>query len=244
MLPVLQIGPFSAQTSGLILLAGLWLGLTLSERFARGSQREVEALGNLLFYSLLAALIGARLGYALRFPAAFVESPASLLSLNPGLLDAWFAGTAALVFGLIYGQRQGLKFWPTLDAITPALAALLLAIALGNLASGRAYGLPSDLLWAIELWGASRHPSQIYEALAAAAILLLTIQAARQADIRAGLVFVLFVALAAGARLFLDAFRGEGLLLPNGWRAAQVAAWLILGACLWGYGWLSQRDGE
>ncbi len=33
MLPVLQVGPAAIQMEGLILLLGLWIGLTLSEKF-------------------------------------------------------------------------------------------------------------------------------------------------------------------------------------------------------------------
>ncbi len=48
---------------------------------------------------------------------------------------------------------------------------MMLAVPLANLASGDAFGAPSSLPWAIELWGAARHPVQIYEAVAAGLIL-------------------------------------------------------------------------
>ena len=77
MLPIIQIGSFSIQTSGLILLIGLWIGLSLSERYAKRFSSDPEEISNLVFYSLLAAVLGARLSYALRFPSAFSASPAS-----------------------------------------------------------------------------------------------------------------------------------------------------------------------
>jgi prolipoprotein diacylglyceryltransferase len=48
------------------------------------------------------------------------------------------------------------------------------------------------------------------------------------------LYFLSFVASSALARLFLEAFRGDSLLLAGGLRAAQVEAWIILAASLYG----------
>lgn len=233
MLPILQIGPLSLQTSGLVLLIGMWVGLSLSERFSKSLGSHPEEISNLAFYSLLAALLGARLSYALRFPSAFSESPASLLSLNPGLLDPWGAIAGAILIALVYGQRKGLLLGPSLDALTPAFATLAVAVTLSNLASGQGYGLPTDLPWSIDLWGASRHPSQIYEAIGATTIIVFLLLQRTQVKRAAGTFFLEFLALGAGSRLFFEAFRGDGVLLPNGWRTSQLLAWLALAASLY-----------
>ena len=44
--------------------------------------------------------------------------------------------------------------------------------------------------------------------------------------------FVAFIALTAGATLFLDAFRVESVLW-GGFRSTQVIAWLVLAISLW-----------
>jgi len=233
MLPILQVGPLSLQSSGLVLLIGMWLGLSLSERYAKSFGSDPEEISNLAFYSLMAAILGARLSYALRFPSAFSDSPASLVSLNPGLLDPWGAVAGAILVALIYGQRKGLSLGSSLDALTPAFATLAVAAALSNLASGQGYGLPADLPWSIDLWGASRHPSQIYEGAASLAIVFWLLGQRAKISRAAGTFFVDFLALSAGSRLFFEAFRGDGVLLPNGWRVAQLLAWLVLAASLY-----------
>jgi thiol-disulfide isomerase/thioredoxin len=43
---------------------------------------------------------------------------------------------------------------------------------------------------------------------------------------------LLFLALYSGQRVFLEAFRGDSLLLPGGWRAAQVIGLVVLGVSL------------
>ena len=108
-------------------------------------------------------------------------------------------------------------------------------LALAHLASGAAFGAETSLPWALELWGAKRHPSQIYEALAAALILLVCWPGRKTwRQNPAGIYFLSFVALSAAARLFLEAFRGDSLTWLWGLRTNQIIAWLVLALSLWG----------
>ncbi len=234
MLPFLQIGPLAIPMPGLILLCGLWLGLTLSEWHAHRYKLSAKDIYYLAMVGLLTALAGARLAYFVRYPEAFMQSPASLFSLNAGLLDPIAGALIGLVAASFYGQRKGMPFWSTLDALTPALAVVAVAIPLSNLASGAAFGAPTNLPWAIDLWGAARHPTQIYETLAAALILLILWPGRPRIKANVpGEYFLQFIALSAGARLFLEAFRGDSSLLPGGIRSAQISAWLVLAASIW-----------
>ena len=241
MLPILNIGPLAIQLPGLVILLGLWLGLTLAERSAPRFGVKANQLYNLVFIALIAGIIGARLGYLLRYPQAFAGNPLNILSLNISLLDPWGGLALGLVAALVYGQRKGMSFWPTLDGLTPILAVLAIAISLSQLASGAAFGAPTELPWSIHLWGADRHPTQIYEALAGALILfILWPSRPNLTDKAPGSYFLTFIALSAGAHLFLEAFRGDSVLLAGGLRQAQVIAWLVLAGSLWGLGQLQK----
>lgn len=234
MLPVVNIGPLALQTPGLALLIGLWLGLGLAEKYSARRGVPPNLLYNLAFVALTSGVIGARLAYLIRYPEAFASSPLSLLSLNPGLLDPSGGLAVGAIGGVIYAQHKKMALWPTLDALTPFLAVMAVALGVSHLASGAAFGAAAQIPWAMELWGARRHPSQVYEILAAAAILAVLWPGRWSEKEPAGRYFLWFVALSAAARLFLEGFRGDSLLLAGGWRAAQAAAWLLLAASLWG----------
>lgn len=242
MLPVLNIGPLAVQTPGLALLIGLWLGLSLAEKYAPRRGVSPNLLYNLVFVALVSGVIGARLAYLARYPEAFASSPLSLLSLNPGLLDASGGLAVGLIVALIYAQRKGMPLWPTLDALTPLLMVMALALGVAHLAAGTAFGAETQVPWAIELWGAQRHPSQVYEILAAGAILAILWPGRWSKQAPAGRYFLLFVALTAARCLFLEAFRGDSLLLAGGWRAAQIVAWLALAGSLWGMKQLGKKE--
>ncbi len=231
MLPILQVGPFAVQFPGLLLLAGVWVGTYLIDREAPRHGLSAAVVNNLVFTSLVAGLVGARLAYALRYLDVYVENPLSLFSLNPSTLALWEGVGTGLVAALVYGQRRRLPFWPTLDALTPSLALFAVFLGLANLASGDAFGAPSELPWAIELWGERRHPTQVYETLAAVLILVAVLRLRRDSPF-AGFIFLVWVGLTALARLALEAFRGDSLLVLGGLRQAQLVSLAVLLASL------------
>lgn len=242
MLPILQIGPLAIQMPGLVILAGIWVGLSLSERQAPRSGTNANDLYNLAFIGLISGLIGARLAYIARYPAAFTSNLLSMISLNPGLLDPWGGTAFGMILALIYGQRKKMRLWGTLDALTPALAVFMIALGLSHLASGNAFGNPTSLPWGIDLWGARRQPTQIYEIILAAIIFWIIWSNRGKVDSRLpGEYFLAFTAMSAAARLLLEGFRGDSALIGS-IRSAQVAAWLVLAASLWGLGRLLKRQ--
>lgn len=234
MLPILNIGPLAIQVPGLVILIGLWAGLTLAERYAPRFGVKPNQLYNLVFVILIAGVVGARLAYVIRYPQAFAESPFSIISLNFSLLDPWGGVATGFLAGLIYGQRKQMEFWATLDALTPVLAVLAVALHLAQLASGDAFGAPTDLPWGFELWGARRHPTQIYNILSSILILAILWPGRLKPEERpSGSYFLKFVIFSAAARLLLEAFRGDSVLLPGGLRLAQVIAWFLLAISVW-----------
>jgi phosphatidylglycerol:prolipoprotein diacylglycerol transferase len=145
------------------------------------------------------------------YPSAFSANPGSLFSLNLTMFEPVWGIALGLFSSSLFGWRKRIPLMSALDAFTSTLAILAIAFHLANLASGDAYGVPTNLPWAIELWGTPRHPVQIYETLAAILILWLVWPRLGWYEI-AGQRFLAFIAMSAGARVFLEAFRGDSVL--------------------------------
>ncbi len=235
MFPIMQIGPFAIRVPSLFIILGLWLGLSFAERKAPSRDVNPTTLYNLILISLVISIIGARLLYVVRFRSIFTSNPRSIISFNPGLLDPLGGVALGLIAALIYAQYVKLKLWHTLDALTPLLAVMGIALGLANLSSGNFFGSPTNLPWAIQLWGTYRHPTQIYEIILAT-IILAILQAFWRRESAPGIFFLSFIAMSAASRLFLEAFRGDSVLVLNGLRQAQIIAWIILALSLWGIG--------
>lgn len=211
-------------------LAALWIGLTLAEKRAERYGTSKDNLNNIIYFSFFGYILGGRLLYALENYSAFMQSPLSLLSPNLDLFDPFAASVVALIIGFVYGSRQQLRLWSTLDALTPLFATLAIGLSLSHLAAGTAFGSPTQLPWGIELWNAKRHPTQIYEFMAA--LLIFSFLWFRKAESVPGMTFLTFTGLTAASRLFLEAFHGDSTLIFGGLRLAQILAWFLLAVVL------------
>lgn len=227
MFPYLRLGPFLLQMPLLALLTGLYVGMSLTEREAKRLQLNAFVISNIIFYSVLAGIIGARLGYALEFPALYSANPLGLLALTPTTLSPSAGTIVGLIAFAIFVQHKALPIRPTLDAIAPGLALFMAFVGLAHILSGDAYGTPTSVPWAIRLWNEYRHPSQFYEIFIALTIFLVIRERLPKPE-GAGLNFLLAVALSSASRVFLEAFRGDSVFWPGGFRAAQVIALVIL----------------
>ena len=224
---------FAPPRDLILLVAAGWAGLALAEKRAQQSAISEKTLDTLVGAAAVAFVIGGRLLYAAEHLSAFAGSPLSILSLNTSALDIWAGLATAVVVAAVLMQRKGLPSWRTLDVLAPLLAALAIGVALSHLETGAAFGKETGLAWAINEWGAERHPTQLYELIAAvAALAIVWYQGGKNPG--AGRPFLLWMALASASRLLIEGFRGDSTLVFGGLRLAQIISWAVLAASLVG----------
>jgi len=210
----------------ILLLLATWIGLTLAEKRTERYGVSKEYLNNITYYGLIAFIIGGRLSFVLQNLPAFIKSPLGIFSINPDIFDAPGGLAAAIIAAVIYGQRRGLQLWNTLDSVTPFFAVLSIGIGLSHLAAGTAFGMETDVVWGIDLWNATRHPTQIYEI--AASLLIFGLVWLQKQNPHPGVLFLTYAALTAVTQLIIQAFRGDSTLILNGLRQGQIIAWVAL----------------
>ena len=171
MLPVLSIGPLSLPTAPLLLLIGFWLGSSFAEKKSKQSGKDPDLLAKIIWYALVAGILGARLSFIARNPAAFQGNWRSVFSLNPALLDPVGGLVISLVIVYYLASIDNLPFLSLLDELVPLFAVLAPAIFLANFASGSGIGLLTDLPWGMDLFGGPRHPVQLYFLLSSLIVL-------------------------------------------------------------------------
>jgi len=231
MFPYLRIGPLLIQMPGLALLVGLWISLWLVEKEAARLSLRKESISSVVFAGLIGGILAARLAFAAQHMTGYIADPLSLLSLNTGALSPQAGALAGLLIATLSGRRQRLPLRQTLDALAPGLAFFMIMFGLAHLLSGNAYGASTRLPWAIYLWSDYRHPTQVYEMILALITFAIVISRWSQPP-APGVRFIQVIALSSVARVFLEAFRGDSLLLPGGFRAAQVIGLLVLAICV------------
>ena len=231
MFPYLRLGPFLLQMPLLALLIGLWVSVSYIEQEAVRLRLNKDSLNNLISYGLFGGIILARLVYAAQYASIYLANPLSLLSLNTNTLSPFGGLLGGVAIAFLYGYRQKLLLRQTLDALTPGLAFFMIAIGISHLLSGNAYGVLSRIPWAIYMWSEYRQPTQLYEIFLGLVIFTIILTRIIQTS-RPGSQFIQFVALSAIARVFVEGFRGDSVILFDGYRTAQVVGLAVLVVCL------------
>lgn len=149
----------------ILLVIASWIGLSLAEKRAERHNINKDDLNNVIFYGLIAFIIGGRISFVLQNLPTFLKSPTGIVSINPDLFDA-FGGSRHRDHRRFDLRSTALALWPVLNTLTPFFAILSIGLGLAHLAAGTAFGKETDLAWGIHLWSATRHPTQIYETLA------------------------------------------------------------------------------
>ncbi len=224
MFPVLNVGPLAIQTRGLIILLSIWFASEAAERGAKRLGLSSDHVYNLSLIGAVTGLLGARLGYVIEHFTIYWSYPAQIIALDLNTLSMGWGVTLGVLAAYTYARRKGVANPKLLDALTPGFLVLAGGFALADLASGDGYGAPASLPWSIELWGAARHPTQVYQLIAVIAIGVIGLKINRAFD---GLRFGLFIALYATTRLIIEAFRGDSVVI-NGVRTAQIWSLLVL----------------
>jgi phosphatidylglycerol:prolipoprotein diacylglycerol transferase len=244
MLPVLQIGPLSIRTPGLMLLAGLWAALEVASH--EGVRRGIDGnkVYNLGLFALVAGVLGARLGFVLFHPVLYAHiTPlnrviGSVFSPTLGTEAPWVGVLLAAIVVAYLIRRWKLNPLALADSFAPAFAILGIAIGLANLLSGSMYGVETRLPWAINLWGAARHPTQAYLALACAGNLALLLRLRSKEDaLPPGVLFQVSLVILSLTVLLVEPLRADSPVLVAGVRTWQVIALGVLAAVLAGFAW-------
>lgn len=232
MFPLLQIGPLSLQAAGFFLILAAVVAMFQIEKFSVNAQLDPEVISSLTFWAIAAGLIGARIFYLMQTPGAFWANPLIIFSLNLQMFDVQGGILVGGLTALIYGQRKGISLWRGLDVFSIGAAVIWVGLGVANLATGDSYGIPTNLPWGIDLWGASRQPTQVYEILAGLGLLFLLIRKIKQANRKPGEVFFVLLIFGSSAVLVIDAFREDTIRLSSGIHLVQIIAWLLLAGSL------------
>ncbi len=173
---VARVGPFGLPYYTLLFGLGLLLAYATGRAFARRGAIALEHVNPLAVYLLVSIIVLAHLVHLIFYePRAFVEQPWRLLEVGVGL--ASHGGALGAVVALAwFCHRKEVSLLRYADVC--AVAALWLAptIRLGNFLNSELIGTPTDLPWGVIFLRAHylepRHPSQLYEAMIGAALVV------------------------------------------------------------------------
>ncbi len=218
---LLELGPISIYTYGVLLAAAYLIGLRYAIVRARARGMDADRVMDLGIYIIVSALVGAKLLLLVVEFDHYREDPSKLLTIVRS--GGVFYGGLLLAVGVTFWfmRRYHLPFWPTCDAFAPGIALGQAVGRIGCLMAGCCYGRPTELPWGITFTntlavtnvgtplGISLHPTQLYESAAALLILATLLFAERRGSGFHGRTFCSYIFLYSTARFAIEFFRGD-----------------------------------
>lgn len=219
---IVNIFGFSLRYYGILFAGGILLCATVLKWMFRREGIGLDKLDTLTIYGVVGIFLGARLAHCLFYePAYYLSHPLEILlpvqiSASGGFEFIGYqglashGGAAGLFIALVlYTRKCKEPFIRTLDMIGVVSPLGGLFIRLANLMNSEIVGFPTDVPWAfvfVREDNLPRHPAQLYEALAYAAIflLLLYLYITRRSLLQSGFFFGLSIALIFLARFFIE----------------------------------------
>lgn len=219
---------------GLLFVTGLLLGYFVIKKMFKKENINDEYLDKLVFYVVLATIVGARLGHVLFYGPYFdginelgnmergyFSHPMDIFKVWEGGLASHGGAIALLIALYIFSKKVVHKpyLW-ILDRISAPIAIAGCFIRLGNLVNHEIVGHRTDVPWAFSfsqyynetlgtLDPAPRHPAQLYEAIAYLSIFIILMYffwKKNKWQIQ-GYIFGWFLVLLFGARFFIEFFK-------------------------------------
>ncbi len=218
---LLELGPVTVYTYGVLLAAAYLLGLKLAMARAKARGLDSNRVLDLGIYIIISALVGAKLLLLVTDFRTFTSNPRELLTLARSGGVFYGGLILAVSVALWYIRKLGLPLWTTCDVFAPGIALGHVIGRFGCLFAGCCYGKPTTLPWGITFtdpFAAANvgtplnvplHPTQIYEAGAEALILLVLLATERKGRPFAGRTFWLYMLLYAISRFIIEFFRGD-----------------------------------
>ncbi len=179
-------------------------------------------IDRLLWFIVIGTMVGARLGHVIFYEwPRYSANPIEILKIWEGGL-ASHGGTLGVILAVyIYARLRKaefpeISFLGLCDLLTIPAAFICVCIRLGNFVNQEILGTPSSLPWAITFGhpsdgsaALSRHPVQLYEALAYLATLgiLWRLWKAKGDSLPSGFMTGLLFVLIFGSRFFLEFFK-------------------------------------
>lgn len=243
---IFQSGGLRLGWYGVLFAVGLIVfgGTILSKMWKQENLTE-KSFNQLVFYVLIATIVGARLGHCLFYePSYYLANPVEILKTWEGGLASHGGVIGIMIAIWIYSKKVSHQsmLW-TFDRLCVPVGLVAAMIRLGNLMNHEIYGHATDLPWGFRfienihqwqagaepIFSAPSHPTQLYEA----AIYLLVFAVCmwlywkRDAQKREGLIFGVAMVMIFVGRFLVEFVKNDQVGFEEG-MTLNMGQWLSI----------------
>jgi prolipoprotein diacylglyceryl transferase len=177
---IFKFGFLQLRWYGLFFVGSFVLGYFIIKKIFIAEGKSAKSLDDLLLYTLIGAIIGARLVHCLFYePEYYLSHPIEILYVWKGGLASHGGMLGVLLVFYFYAKKHNISYMWLLSRMTIPGTLVAASVRFGNFFNSEILGKESHLPWAVKFKRVDnipRHPVQLYEAfsyLTIAAILWL-----------------------------------------------------------------------
>ena len=178
---IFHLGPIVFKWYGLIMASAIALGYAWSHARLVANNVDPEQADQLLWWVVIAGIIGARLGFVLQNVPYYAAHPFDVLAVNQGGLSIHGAVVCGAIVAWITARKVRIPFIRLADILAPSILLGAVIGRFGNFMNYELYGYPTNVAWKMFVPLAYRlpgyqasaffHPTFLYEALMNVAML-------------------------------------------------------------------------
>ncbi|HCY35573.1 MAG: prolipoprotein diacylglyceryl transferase [Candidatus Margulisiibacteriota bacterium] len=234
----LQIGPIVIRYYGLMYLISFLFAIYIAnlEIKRRGLGWNFEKYIDLMMYSFLLSILGARIYYVIFTWSYYSKNLADIVAIWKGGLAIHGGIVGAIIGILVFSRMFKFNLWTVGDISVLGLSLGQVFGRFGNFMNGDAHGVPTSLPWGVifpsdtpagmQFPDTPIHPVMLYE-MVLDFVIFLMLWRLRKRPFKPGFLSMLYFILYSIIRFFVCFFRADSLMLGP-LKVAQVISILTI----------------
>lgn len=226
---------FNVYYYSLCILLGVIVAYILITREGKKQGLTKEFTSDLIFYTLIIGILGARVYYCVFNLDYYLANPSEILKIYNGGLAIHGGVIAGLVFVYFYTKKKNVSFIKILDIVAPAVIIAQSFGRWGNFFNQEAHGgittyqnlknmnIPEFIINGMHIEGKYYYPTFFFESIWCLIGFIILMIARRNKNLRKGFQIGFYFIWYGIGRFFIEAFRTDSLMF-FGLKIAQIVS--------------------
>lgn len=226
---------FNAYYYSLCILLGVIVAYILITREGKKQGLTKEFTSDLIFYTLIIGILGARVYYCVFNLDYYLANPSEILKIYNGGLAIHGGVIAGLIFVYFYTKKKNVSFIKILDIVAPAVIIAQSFGRWGNFFNQEAHGgittyqnlknmhIPEFIINGMHIEGKYYYPTFFFESIWCLIGFIILMIARKNKNLRKGFQIGFYFIWYGIGRFFIEAFRTDSLMF-FGLKIAQIVS--------------------
>lgn len=226
---------FNVYYYSLCILLGVIVAYILITREGKKQRLPKEFISDLIFYTLIIGILGARVYYCVFNLDYYLANPSEILKIYNGGLAIHGGVIAGLIFVYFYTKKKNVSFIKILDIVAPAVIIAQSFGRWGNFFNQEAHGgittyqnlknmhIPEFIINGMHIEGKYYYPTFFFESIWCLIGFIILMIARKNKNLRKGFQIGFYFIWYGIGRFFIEALRTDSLMF-FGLKIAQIVS--------------------